>query len=148
MDYAALKSELLDPKYKGLSDVEIVAAISVQDIPTTLAAQVSPSELFGRFTPTEARAVTDAKATDDLVLWFYEQLELAQGKIDLADTRIVQGLGMLVQKGLIAPERLPQITAGTAGPAISRAEQIGCGLLILMDDRSRLAAIAQARNTK
>lgn len=148
MDYAALKSELTDKKYAGMSDAEIVAALLVRDIPTVLTAQITPSELFGRFTPTEARAVDDAKASDSLVFWFYKQLELAQGKIDLADTRIVQGLGMLVQKGLIAPERLPQITAGTAGPAISRAEQIGCGLLILMDDRSRLAAIAQARNTK
>lgn len=148
MDYAALKAELAEPKYKGLSDAEIVAALVVRNIPTVSATQITPSELFSRFTPSEARAVEDAKVSDNMVFWFYKQLDLAQGKIDLSDTRIVQGLGMLAQKGLVAAERLPQITAGIAGPDVSRAEQIDCGLLLLMDDRSRLLVVEQARSLK
>lgn len=146
MNYIALGAELADPKYKGLSDAEVIAALLAQDVPTVSGAQITPSELFGRFTPAEARAVENAKSTDDTVFWFYRQLDLAQGKIDLSDSRIVQGLGLLAQRGLIAPDRLSQLTAGVPGPKTSRAEQIGCGLLAAMDDRSRAIALEQARS--
>lgn len=148
MDYARLAVELADKKYSGLSTAEIVAVLVEKNVPTEAGFLITPSELFGRFTPGEARAIADASETDATVFWFYRQLELAQGKIDLADNRIVQGLGLLAQRGLILQERIPDLTAAVPGPPASRAELIGCDTLLAMDARSVDLAIAQARSIK
>ncbi len=74
-------------------------------------ASLTPSEFFARFTPDEAVAIRDAAGVNKFVYVYWEQLLLAQGKIDLSDVRIQQGMGLLASAGLISPSRVPVILA-------------------------------------
>lgn len=114
-----LKAEIAnDPAgrgYAGKTASEIADLVNAPWIeagaPIKQLATVSPSEFFGRFTPDEAAAIEAARGSNKILAWFFKQLDLAQGRIDLADLRIQQGLGMLVQGGLLTNARKNAILA-------------------------------------
>ena len=132
---ALLKAEIAnDPArrgYAGKTPTEVADLLNSPwieaGVPIKQAATVSPSEFFGRFTPDEAAAIDAARGSNKILAWFFKQLDLAQGRIDLGDQRIQQGLGMLVQAGLLTAQRMGAVLSAPPdlpGPDIERNPRI------------------------
>lgn len=124
IDYAALKAEIGKIEYKGLTDQEIADKLLSATTALPGEGHITPSEFVARFAD-KALAIKQAAETDSYVFNFWLQLNLAQGRIDLTDPRIAMGLGLLVQRGLIAQEDVPVLTAVPAGKTVTKAETFG-----------------------
>lgn len=143
MDYIALAREISLPDYRDLSDGEIAVRLTERDIATDESSAVMPSDFVARFTPAETVAILDS--TDPVVRALLLRLRTQLEPMSLTGQTVAQGLAYLAAKGLIAAERVPDIAAVAAGPLVTRCEQIGCGLMLDMDEHSRTLAVAHAR---
>lgn len=143
MDYKSLGAELSLPTYAGMDDATAADALTARTIPTMGTVEIMPSDFVARFSPAEAVAILDSQ--DAVVRALMLRLRTQQEPMELNGPTVTQGLAYLAAKGLIAAERVAEIAAIPAGPAVARCEQIGCLEMLDMDDRSRALAVAHAR---
>lgn len=141
MDYHALAAELA--YYPGMDDGAVAAALVARTVPTPGPNAIMPSDFVARFTPAETVAVLDS--ADAGVRSLLLRLRTQQEPMSLTGQTVTEGLAYLAAKGLIAVDRVPAIAAVDAGPLVARCEQIGCGLMLDMDESSRALAVAHAR---
>ncbi len=141
MDYAALAVALAE--YPGMDDAAIAAALVARTNPTEGSPDMMPSDFVARFTPAETAAILDSQ--DAVVRALMLRLRTQQEPMRLTSATVTQGLGYMAAKGLIAPGRVAEIAAVPPGPLVARCEQIGCGLMLDMDEPSRALAVAYAR---
>ena len=94
-----------------------VSVVPVEPVAPVKRTLVSPVEYFGLFTPLEEHAIrkasdgeTDASKTLAIFLRRLDHPSLAS--VDLASAQVQQGLGMLVQMGLITAGRKAEIEQG------------------------------------
>jgi hypothetical protein len=94
-----------------------VAPVPVEPAAPVKRTLVSPVEYFGLFSPLEEFAIRAASAGETdaskILAIFLRRLDHPSlASVDLASAQVQQGLGLLVQMGLITAERKAEIEQG------------------------------------
>ena len=134
-DYAGLKIDLALPKYAGMTDAQIAAALEVANIATAGSSQVTADQFVMLFTPTETAAIQ--ASTDPIVKQFLLEVTTRSGPFDLSDAPVQEGLAYIsgqtsapnpvMASPILTTDRAAAIGTVPAGPTISRAQQLGFG---------------------
>ena len=134
-DYVGLKAEIALPKYAGMTDAQIAAALEVSNIATAGSSLVTADQFVMSFTPIEVAAIQ--ASTDPIVAQFLLAVKTRSAPFDITDSIVVNGLAYLsgqtaspnpvIVSPLITPKRAAEVGSVPAGPTISRAQQLGFG---------------------
>lgn len=153
MDYSILATEITtDPTgrgYAGMSDAEIAASMSAatfrvrQRVPIERLQAVAMES--GVYTALRV-AVATPDTPAQLVALCQTTLDLANARfadVDLDNPAAIQMFGALQQYRIITPEQAAAIDALATVRTISRAEQIGIGAVVTVDDIERSRIVPQ-----
>lgn len=156
MDYVTLANELeSDPTsvgYAGMSDVEIAASLSAATIRVRQRVAIERLQAVametGVYTALRV-AVATPETPAQLVALCQTTLDLANARfpdIDLDNPSAIQMFGALRQYGIISAQQAVAIDALATARVISRAEQIGLGAAVTVEDieRSRIVPALDA----
>lgn len=156
MDYALLATEIeADPTgvgYAAMTDAEIAASLSAATIRVRQRVPIEWLQAVAMETGVYAAlrtAVATPETPSQLVALCQTVLDLANARfpdIDLDNPSAIQMFGALRQYGIISAQQAGAIDALATARVISRAEQIGLGAAVTVEDieRSRIVPALDA----
>ena len=91
------------------TDTDLSAYLIAQGVkPPVNPSVISALDFHNRFTPTESMTITEAALSNATIMGFYLFAAMA-GSINLANSVVTEGVGMLASAGLITTDRATQI---------------------------------------
>lgn len=153
MDYSILATEITtDPTsagYAAMTDAEIAASLSDATIRIRQRVPIERLQAVAMETGVYAAlrtAVATPETPPQLVALCQTTLDLADARfedVDLDNPAAIQMFGALQQYGIITAEQAAAIDALATARTISRAEQIGLGAIVTVEDIERSRIVPQ-----